>query len=202
MSQLINSLQQQIEPFLTLDLRSIKITPKQFESLCRDNPDLRLELTATGELIVMPPTGSKTGVRNSALISMIDQWATKDGTGLSFDSSSGFTLPNGAIRSPDVAWVRLERWESISKRDQEGFAPLCPDFVIELRSPADRSAEIEEKMEEYILSGARLGFLIDPFEKRVSIHRPGQPVRNLENPEQIYGDPELAGLIIDTNRLW
>jgi Uma2 family endonuclease len=202
MSQLINSHQRQVEPFLAVDLKSIKVTPTQFEVLCRDNPDLRMELTATGELIVMPPTGSKTGVRNTALISIIDQWATKDGTGLSFDSSSGFTLPNGAIRSPDVAWVRLDRWESISKQDQEGFAPLCPDFVIELRSPADRLTEVKEKMEEYIRCGARLGFLIDPFEKRVFVYRPAQPVQELDNPEQIYGDPELAGLVIETSRLW
>ncbi len=202
MSQLISSHGQQTEPFLTIDLRSIRVTPAQFELLCRDNPDLRMELTATGELIVMPPTGSKTGMRNSTLAVRIGEWSSRDSRGVSFDSSAGFTLPNGAIRSPDVSWVSRDRWESLGNEEQEGFAPLCPDFVVELRSPTDRLGDVKDKMAEYLENGARLGLLIDPFERRVYIYRPGKEVEILEEPERISGDPELPGLVLYVRDLW
>jgi Uma2 family endonuclease len=202
MSQLISSHRPQIEPFLTVDLRSITVTPVQFEQLCHDNPDLRLELTARGELIVMPPTGSRTGIRNSILTSRVRQWAEREGTGVSFDSSAGFTLPDGAIRSPDASWVRRERWESLTKEDQEGFAPLCPDLVIELRSPTDRLTDIKEKMAEYIENGARLGFLIDPFERRVHIYRPSKDTEVVDDAEGIVGEPELPGFVLSLRDLW
>lgn len=202
MSPLVTSHQPQIEPFLTVDLKSIRVTPAQFELLCRDNPDLRMELTARGELIIMPPTGSKTGLRNAMLALMIGEWSRKDGSGVSFDSSAGFTLRNGAIRSPDASWVRGDRWESISKEEQEGFAPLCPDFVVELRSPTDRLADIKDKMAEYIENGARLGFLIDPLERRVYAYRAGRDIEILEDPGSISGEPELPGLALDMRELW
>ena len=202
MSQLISSHRPQIEPFLTVDLRSITVTPVQFEQLCHDNPDLRMELSARGELIVMPPTGSKTGIRNSLLTSRVGQWAESDGTGVSFDSSAGFTLPDGAIRSPDASWIRRERWESLTREDQEGFAPLCPDLVIELRSPTDRLTDIKEKMAEYIENGARLGFLIDPFERRVHVYRPGKDIEIVDDAERIVGEPELPGFVLSLRDLW
>jgi len=202
MSQLISSSQPQIEPFLAVDLRSIRVTPAQFEVLCHDNPDLRLELTATGELIVMPPTGSKTGRRNSILTRRVAEWTERDATGVSFDSSTGFTLPNGAIRSPDASWVRRDRWELLSQTEQEGFAPVCPDFVIELRSATDRLSDIKGKLVEYIESGAQLGWLLDPFERRVHIYRLGHPVKVFEDPETVSGDPEVPGFVLYVRELW
>jgi Uma2 family endonuclease len=202
MSQLISPRQPQVEPFLTVDLRSIRVTPAQFEVLCHDNPDLRLELTATGELIVMPPPGSKTGMRNSILGLRVGEWTQRNGTGVCFDSSAGFTLPNGAIRSPDASWVRRDRWESISAKDQEGFAPLCPDFVIELRSPTDRLSDIKDKLAEYVDNGAQLGWLLDPFERRVYLYRSGCAVKMLEDPENVSGDPEVPGFVLYVRELW
>jgi Uma2 family endonuclease len=202
MSQLISPRQPQVEPFLTVDLRSIRVTPAQFEVLCHDNPDLRLELTATGELIVMPPTGSKTGMRNSILVLRVGEWTQRNGTGVCFDSSAGFTLPNGAIRSPDASWVRRDRWESISAKDQEGFAPLCPDFVIALRSPTDRLSDIKDKLAEYVDNGAQLGWLLDPFERRVYLYRSGRAVKMLEDPENVSGDPEVPGFVLYVRELW
>ena len=202
MSQLVNLSQPHVEPFLSVDFRSIRLTPQQFELLCRDNPDVRMELTSKGELIVMSPTGSKSGMRNSILVRSVANWASRDGTGISFDSSAGFTLPNGAIRSPDVAWVRRERWESLGEEEQEGFAPLCPDFVVELRSPTDRVADIQGKMNEYVENGAQLGVLIDPFDHKAYIYRPGRKVEVLDRPEHISADPELPKLLLELNELW
>ena len=202
MSQLLTSRLPQIEPFLAVDFSSIRVSPEQFEALCRDNPDLRMELTATGELIVRPPTGSKTGLRNSTLLLRVGEWSEMDGSGLAFDSSAGFTLPNGAIRSPDASWVRRDRWESIKEEEQEGFASLCPDFVVELRSPSDRLEDLRHKMAEYIENGAKLGFLIDPFERRVYIYRPHLEVEILSEPERISGEPKLKGFVLDMKGLW
>jgi Uma2 family endonuclease len=187
---------------VTLDIHSIGLTNEQFHKLCRDNRDLRFELTAHGELIIMSPTGSKTGWRNAKLVTRVTVWSEKDGSGLTFDSSTGFTLPNGAKRSPDAAWIKTERWESLTEEEQDGFAPMCPDFVIELRSPDDRLSTLEDKMKEYIDNGAKLGWLFDPQTKSVYIYRPGQPRQHLQNPETISGDPELPGLIIIATEIW
>ena len=202
MSQLIQTRPLPIEPFLTVDFSSIRVSPEQFQALCRDNPELRLELTAEGELIVMPPTGSKTGLRNSTLAVRVGEWSERDGSGVAFDSSAGFTLPNKAIRSPDASWVKRERWELLSKEDQESFAPLCPDFVVELRSPGDRLHDLKEKMAEYMENGAQLGLLIDPFERRVYIYRPHLEVEILAEPERISGEPELKGFVLDMKGFW
>ena len=188
MSQLIQTRPLPIEPFLTVDFSSIRVSPEQFQALCRDNPELRLELTAEGELIVMPPTGSKTGLRNSTLAVRVGEWSERDGSGVAFDSSAGFTLPNKAIRSPDASWVKRERWELLNKEDQESFAPLCPDFVVELRSPGDRLHDLKEKMAEYMENGAQLGLLIDPFERRVYVYRQRHEVENLDEPEALVAN--------------
>jgi Uma2 family endonuclease len=201
MSQLLNQGMAQ-DAFLEIDLRSIRISHEQFQQLCRDNPDLRLELTSKGELIVMPPTGSKSGLRNSILVREVSEWAVRDGTGVTFDSSAGFTLPNRAIRSPDASWIRLDRWERLTNEQQEGFAPLCPDFVVELRSPTDRIEDLKKKMAEYIANGSRLGFLLDPFERRVYVYRAHAEVEVLEDPESVSGDPELPGLVLTVRELW
>jgi Uma2 family endonuclease len=185
-----------------LNVQGVIVSDEQFELLCRENRELRLELTARKELIIMPPTGSKTGWRNSNVNSDLVVWARIDGTGIVFDSSSLFTLPNGAKRSPDASWVRRERWDALSDTEQDGFAPLCPDFVVELRSRTDRLSDLQEKMQEYIDNGARLGWLIDPVEKRMHIYRPGQAVEVLNDPVTVSGDPVLPGFVLNVRELW
>jgi Uma2 family endonuclease len=156
MVQTIPPPSEKIAPFLNLDLTSLRLTAAQFEQVCRDNPDLRLELTSTGGLIVMPPAGSKTGKRNFNLSGQFMVWVENDGTGIGFDSSTGFTLPNRAVLSPDVSWVRREKWDALSEDEQERFAPLCPDFVIELRSRWNTLKAQQAKMQEYLDNGTRL----------------------------------------------
>ncbi len=187
---------------LTLNVRSTGLTDEQFHGLCRDNPDLRLEMTAQRELVIMAPTGSKTGWRNSRLNQRLANWTERDGSGLSFDSSTGFTLPDGAKRAPDAAWIRRERWEALSEEQQEGFAPLCPDFVVELRSPQDSLSALRDKMTEYLANGILLGWLIDPVDRRITVYRPGQPVECLEDPASISGDPILPGFRFDVREIW
>ena len=179
-----------------------RVTPEQFERLCHKYRDLRLELTSTGELIVMPGTGSKTGIRNSNLTYQLTAWTINDASGVCFDSSTIFALPNNARRSPDASWVRREKWDSLSERQQEGFAPICPEFVVELRSPSDSLATLHNKMLEYIVNGASLGWLIDPFKRRVYVYRPDQEPVILENPEIVRGDPLLPGFELKMEGLW
>lgn len=185
-----------------LNVQRTKLTEEQFVLLCQENPELRLELTAQGELIIMPPTGSEGGWRSGRTFYLLTAWADQEGTGLSFDSSTGFTLPNGAIRSPDASWLRRKRWTALSKAQREQFAPICPDFVAEVRSQSDKLSDLREKMQEYIDNGARLGWLIDPFDKRVYIYRPGQPVEIREDPESLSGDPVLPGFTFAVRTLW
>lgn len=185
-----------------LNVQGLKMTDAQFALLCQENPELRLELTAQGELIIMPPTGSKSGWRSGRSYYALTAWADKEGSGLTFDSSSGFTLPNGAKQSPDASWVKRERWNALSTAQQEEFAPLCPDFVIEVRSPSDRLSDLQDKMQEYLANGAQLGWLIDPMEKRVYVYRLGQPVEVLADPASVSGDPILPGFVLLVRELW
>jgi len=178
------------------------LTDEQFEKLCQDNPDLRIELTSKGELIIMPPTGMKTGWRNSNITGRLLEWTEKDGSGLSFDSSTLFTLPDGSKRSPDASWIRREKVEKLSQEEQAGFAAIVPDFVIELRSPSDRLPVLEEKMLDYMRNGVGLAWLIDPARKQVYIYRPNQPVETLDNPETISAQPELAGFSFNVREIW
>ena len=178
------------------------VTPEQFERLCQEYRDLRLELTSTGELIVMPGTGFETGARNANLTYQLMAWAINDGTGVCCDSSTIFALPNGARRSPDASWVKREKLNSLSERQKKGFAPICPDFVVELRSPSDSLASLQSKMLEYIANGASLGWLIDPLKRRVYIYRPDEELVVLENPEIVPGDPLLPGFKLKTAELW
>ena len=182
---------------LAVDFRSIRLTDEQFYRLCRDNPELRMELTSEGGLVVMSPTGAKTGWRNSKLNQRLANWADADGRGIAFDSNTGFELPNGAKRSPDAAWVRLEAWQDLTNEEQERFAPLCPDFVAELRSPQDSLTSLKAKMQEYIDNGARLGWLVDPIEKRVYVYRKGGASEHIENPKRLSGEEVLVGLDLD-----
>lgn len=185
-----------------IELAHQLVTPEQFEELCSKYSDLRLELTSTGELIVMSGTGSETGVRNANLTYQLMGWTKKDGTGICFDSSTMFALPNGARRSPDGSWVKHEKWDSLTKRQKESFAPICPDFVIELRSPTDRLSQVRAKMVEYMENGALLGWLIDPFDFRVYVYRPGHELVILESPETVSGDPILPGFNLNLIELW
>jgi Uma2 family endonuclease len=178
------------------------MTHDQFEQVCADNRKLRLELTSTGELIIMPPASPLTGMRNANLTSQLEAWARKDATGVCFASCAGFTLPNNAIRSPDASWVRLEKWDSLSQEQKERFSPFCPDFVVELRSRTDRLPVLFRKMEEYIANGVSLGWLIDPSTRRVYIYRPNEEVVVLENPESVSGEPLLPGFSLKTAELW
>jgi len=187
---------------LIVNLRSLRVTHQQFFQLCKDNPELRLELTAQGELIAMSPTGSKTGLRNTVIIRQLAEWAKRDGNGVTFDSSAGFTLPNGAQRSPDASWLRKARWQALSPEEQESFAPLCPDFVVELRSPSDAVEVVQSKMSEYLDNGAELGWLFDPQTKRVYVYRPGTEVECLESPAKVEGDSPVEGFILDADEVW
>jgi Uma2 family endonuclease len=150
----------------------------------------------------MPPTGGETGRMNFELTGYFGYWVDADGTGVGFDSSPGFTLPNGAMRSPDLAWVKRERWEGLTSEQRKGFAPLCPDFVLELRSPSDALDTVQAKMQGYLDNGARLGWLIDPHRKRVYIYRPQAPVTCLDNSQTISGDPVLPGFVLELGRVW
>jgi Uma2 family endonuclease len=169
---------------------------------CAANRDLRIERTADGELLIMPPTGGETGRRNFDLIGQFAGWVRRDGTGLGFDSSTGFLLPNGAERAPDLAWVTKSRWDALSDLQRRKFPPLCPDFVLELRSPSDKIAEQSAKLEEYIACGARLGWLLDPDGRRVHVYRPGRAVEIVEGATELRGDPELPGLVLDLRSIW
>ena len=152
--------------------------------------------------MIRPPTGGETGRRNFRLIGLFNAWVEQDGSGIGFDSSTGFTLPNGARLSPDLAWVSRTRWEGLTKEEREGFPPLCPDFVVELRSRSAALNTLQEKMAEYLANGALLGWLIDPIEQKVYIYRPQAEVRCLEDPEAISGDPVLPGFALEVQRLW
>lgn len=185
-----------------LKVDAFHLTDERFALLCRENPELRLELSAQRELLILPPTGSKTGLRNSRLTFRLATWAETDRTGLVFDSSTGFTLPNGAKRSPDASWLRRERWDALTEAQQNGFAPVCPDFVAELRSPQDRLSVLQEKMREYLENGARLGWLIDPLERRVHVFREGHGVEVLEDPASLDGEAVLPGFILHVGELW
>lgn len=202
MVQTIPTPSEKIAPFLNLDLTSLRLTAAQFEQVCRDNPDLRLELTSTGGLIVMPPAGSKTGQRNFSLSRQLGVWVEKDGTGIGFDSSTGFTLPNRAVLSPDASWVRRAKWDDLSEEEQERFAPLCPDFVIELRSRWNTLTAQQDKMEEYLDNGTQLGWLIDPRERLVYVYRVGEEVEVLEDPATVSADPILKGFVLQLAELW
>ncbi len=187
----------------TVNLKpALELTDEQFWQICVANRDLKFERSAAGELIIMPPTGGTTGNRNSHLNRQLGNWAVQDGTGLVFDSSTGFKLPNGADRSPDAAWVRQERWDALTTEQQDRFVPLCPDFVVEILSKSDRLQTIQDKMQEYIDNGAQLGWLINRRDQQVEVYRSGQTVEVVDLPQSISGEPVLAGFELDLGSIW
>ncbi|WP_066424686.1 Uma2 family endonuclease [Anabaena sp. 4-3] len=180
---------------------AVGLTDEQFYQLCIANDKWRIELTAEGELIIMPPTGGESGIRNSGLTAKLYNWNEQVNLGKVFDSSTEFRLPNGAFRSPDAAWVKLERWEALTAEQRRRFPPLCPDFVIELRSETDSLKALRAKMQEYRDNGARLGWLLDPYTPLVEIYRPGVAVETInfsfEQPPQVSGEDVLPGFVLD-----
>ncbi len=181
---------------------SESMTTEQFYQFCQANRDLRIERTADGEVIVMPPAFSDTGNRNLKIGQQLANWADRDGTGETFDSSTGFTLPNGATRSPDASWIKLERWNALTEMQKASFAPICPDFVIELRSKSDTLKGLQAKMQEYIFNGALLGWLIDRQQRKVYIYRPNQEAEILDHPESVSGDRILPGFGLQMAKIW
>ena len=181
---------------------AICMTEEQFVEFCAQNRELRIERTAEGALEIMPPAFSVTGNQNFEIASEFGTWVRRDGRGVGFDSSAGFTLLNGAVRSPDVSWVLRSRLEALTDEDREGFWHICPDFVIEIRSSSDRLSTLQAKMQEYIDNGARLGWLVDPIGLRAYVYRPGAAVEVLDAPQTLSGDPELAGFTLDMGAIW
>jgi Uma2 family endonuclease len=188
---------------LTVNLPSIApLTHEQFYEFCQANRDLRIERTATGEVIIMPPAFSDTGNRNLKISQQLANWADQDGTGECFDSSAGFTLPNGAMRSPDASWIKGNRWNALTEEQKASLAPICPDFVIELGASSNTLSSLQAKMQEYIDNGALLGFLIDRKNRTVHLYRPNRTPEILNDPTFVSADPELPEFILQMAKIW
>ncbi|ELR98838.1 Uma2 family endonuclease [Gloeocapsa sp. PCC 73106] len=188
-----------------IDLSSITSTvSSNFELICRRNPELKLELTAMGELMIMSPMGGSTGRQNARLIISLGIWneSKTPEWGVVFDSSTCFRLPNGSLRSPDVAWISLSRWNELTREQQDQFPPIVPDFVMELLSKSDNLKTIQEKMEEYQSVGVRLGWLLNPSRQEVEIYRLGETKEVLVNPSILSGEDVLPGLAINLSKIW
>ncbi len=181
---------------------SMRVVNDHFFEFCQANKELRIERTAQGDCEIMAPTGGETGWLNAALTAQLYNWAEREGSGVVFDSSSGFVLPNGAIRSPDVSWVKRTRLAVLTSEQKQRFLPLCPDFVIELRSPSDNLKALQDKMQEYIENGARLGWLIDTEARQVLDFQPQQKVISLEMPEVLSANEVLMGFKLYLKKIW
>ncbi|MYN66679.1 MAG: Uma2 family endonuclease [Acidobacteria bacterium] len=180
----------------------VRLDDDQFYELCRLNRELRIERAAGGGLSIMPPAGGDTSRRNAEIVRQLANWASRNGAGTCFDSSCGFVLPNGAVRSPDAAWVLRERLNALTERQRSRFLPLCPDFVVELRSPTDSLPVLQDKMREYVDNGAGLGWLIDPLRAEVFVYLPDGSVECLQAPAYLSADPLLAGFRLERDEIW
>ena len=188
---------------ITINLNPIvRFTDDQFYQLCRENPDVKFERNAKGELLVMSPTGGETGKSNSEINADFVIWNRQTKLGVCFDSSTCFKLPNGANRSPDVAWIKKERWDNLTLEEKTKFPPIAPDFVLELMSPTDNLQETQKKMQEYIDNGVKLGWLINPKTQQVEIYRLGKPVEILAEPLELSGEDILPGFILNMAIVW
>ncbi|WP_088889842.1 Uma2 family endonuclease [Leptolyngbya ohadii] len=181
---------------------SAPLTDDQFYDLCRANPDLRIERNANGELVFMSPTGGETGKRNAKLTARFVIWSEQANLGEVFDSSTCFKLPNGAERSPDVAWVRQDRWDALTPEQKEKFPPIAPDFVLELMSPSDTLEATQAKMREYIENGVKLGWLVNRRDRQVEIYRAGQAVETLQAPGRLSGETILSNFTLNLEWFW
>lgn len=193
---------QSIGPMVLHWPKPLCLADDHFFDFCQVNRDLRIERTAEGDCEIMAPTGGSTGWRNSRLTALLFIWAEQDGSGVAFDSSTGYTLPNGAIRSPDVSWVKRTRLAALTPEQKQRFLPLCPDFVIELRSPSDSLNVLQDKMQEYRANGASLGWLIDPTDRLVYVFQPNQPIVCLDNPSVLAADDVLKNFELDLSKIW
>lgn len=182
---------------ITLNLKAVHLSDEQFYQLCQTNAQYQLEQTAQGELVIMPPVGAISGNRESDLNADVVIWNRQTKLGKVFSSSTVFVLPNGGKRSPDVAWIANQRWETLTLEEQEQFAPICPDFVIELRSRSDSLTQLQEKMQEYLDAGLKLGWLIDPQNQQVQIYRPNQPIETVQLPTTLSGETVLPGFTLE-----
>ena len=181
---------------------AIALSENQFFTLCQQNPDLKFERSCQGDLIIMPPTGGETGRKNAELIADFIIWNRQSKLGIVFDSSTCFRLPNGSDRSPDVAWLKKERWESLTPEQQRKFPPLCPDFVLELLSPSDNLSFTQAKMQEYQANGVQLAWLLNPQDQQVEIYRLGYPVEILLRPRELSGENVLPNFVLNVAWLW
>ncbi len=186
----------------TLNLQRFVSTSDEFFELCQENPNLNLERTADGEVIILSPVGGETGACNLSIGAQLYNWNDEHQPGIAFGSSAGFNSPNGADRSPDAAWIAIERWNRLSTEQKQKFPPLAPDFVIELRSSSDRMKTLRDKMQEYIDNGVRLGWLIDPQSRTVEIYEPGEVVETLYDPKSVAGDLVLPGFVLKMKKVW
>lgn len=189
---------------ITIDLQPLtnSVSDSELAALSAKNPDLRLETDTAGKLIIMPPTGSLTGEKNADLIYQVQAWNRRYKLGKVFDSSTGFKLSNGAVRSPDLSWIAIYRWNSLSDKQKRSFAPIAPDFVIELMSPTDNLPEIQQKMNEYLDCGVRLGWLINPDAKQVAIYRCDREPETISNPTSLSGESVLPNLTVDVSEIF
>ncbi len=181
---------------------AVELTDEQFALFCEQNREARIERTADGVVEFMPPVKGDAGSKELEIGADLKIWTRMDSRGVAFGSNAGFTLPNGAVRSPDASWVLKSRLAALSDEDKDRFIPICPDFVVELRSPSDRLSVLQAKMDEYMANGARLGWLIDPLRRSVHIYRPQAQTEILENPESLSGAPELPGFTLDLKPIW
>jgi Uma2 family endonuclease len=179
-----------------------KMSDEEYFAFCVANPDLRIERTAEGEIVIMPPTGFETSNRNMDLSAQLQAWAKRDGRGRAFDSNAEYMLPNGAALSPDASWVLRSRLARLTPEQKRKFPPLCPDFVVELRSPSDRLKALQAKMREWIDNGAKLGWLIDPTTRTVYIYRPGQTTERLDGPKRVQGDVPVETFVLEMADIW
>jgi Uma2 family endonuclease len=181
---------------------AITMTQDQFFDFCQQNPEMRFERTAEGELIIMAPSGGESGIQDLSVSAQLYVWTLKVGKGKATGPSTGFILPNGANRAPDASWIAPEQWSSITAEQRKKFLPVCPFFLIEVRSPSDSLKALQEKMSDYIANGCKLGWLIDPENRQVHVYRPDQPVQVHDNPATASGDPELPGFVLDLEPVW
>ncbi len=186
---------------IVLNLDTVELTDEQFYRLCTKNQDWQFERNAKGELIIMPPVGGVSGNREADLITEVNIWNRQTKLGKVFSSSTIFRLPNGGDRSPDVAWVKLERWENLTEEEQEKFPPICPDFVIELLSRTDSLKALQDKMQEYLDSGLKLGWLINPQDREVEIYRSNQSMELVKYPATLSGEVILPGFVLDLTEI-
>ena len=187
---------------ITIHFDSFHLTDEQFFQLCQDNRDLRFERNEYGDMVIMSPTGGETGNRNIEIAYQLQGWSRHNKLGIAFDSSTGFKLPNGADRSPDASWIPLEKWQDLTPQQRQKFLPLCPDFVIELRSKSDSLKSLQDKMKEYMDNGTKLGWLINRRDKQVEIYRQGKEVEILDHPQTLSGEDVLVGFELDLDSIW